>query len=100
MVCNLIYKSPSVNILGDFFILNGELMERIIALKEDICGYLGLILLLLAFGWFINYIDEMRPYNDYASFEEGVPQCETTQTRQHDIIVEKTTCITIHGVQK
>lgn len=77
-----------------------RITKRIIALKEDICGYIGLVLLLLAFGWFINYIDEMRPYNDYANFEEGVPQCETTQTRRHDIIVETTTCTTVHGIQK
>ena len=93
-------KSPSVNILGDFFILYGELMKLLIALKENICSYGSLLLLLLALVWLINHLEEMRPHYDYSQFEEGIPQCETTQTQQRDITVETTTCITVHGIQK
>lgn len=100
MVRNLNYKSPSVNILGDFFILYGEHMKRKITLRDEVCGYGGLLLLMLALWWLIDHMGEMNPQHDFSRFDEGVPQCETKKTKQHDIIVETKTCITIYGIEK
>ena len=75
-------------------------MKRKITLRDEVCGYGGLLLLMLALWWLIGHMNEMRPNNDYSHFEEGVPQCETKKVRQHDIIVETKTCITIYGIQK
>lgn len=100
MVRNLNYKSPSVNILGDFFILYGEHMKRKITLRDEVCGYCGLLLLMLALWWLIGHMNEMNPHHDFSRFEEGVPQCETTHKQQNDIIVETTTCTTIRGIKK
>lgn len=92
--------SPSVNILGDFFILYGELMKRKITLRDEVCGYGGLLLLMLALWWLIGRMGDMTPQHDFSRFEEGVPQCETTKVRKHDIIVETKTCTTIYGIEK
>lgn len=75
-------------------------MKCKITLKEEICGYLGLMLLLLALWWLIDHMGEMNPQHDFSRFEEGVPQCETTKVRKHDIIVETKTCTTIYGIEK
>ena len=100
MVCNLIYKSPSVNILGDFFILYGEHMKRKLTIRDEVCGYGGLLLLMLALWWLIGRMDDMTPHYNHSRFEEGVPKCETTHKQQNGVIVETKTCITIYGIQK
>ena len=75
-------------------------MKRKIALRDEICGYAGLLLLMLALWWLIGRTSDMTPHNNFSRFEEGIPQCETTHKRQNDIIVETTICTTIRGIKK
>lgn len=76
-------------------------MKRKLTIRDEVCGYGGLLLLMLALWWLIGRMGGgMTPHNNFSRFEEGVPQCETTHKQQNDIIVETTTCTTIRGIKK
>ena len=75
-------------------------MKRKLTIRDEVCGYGGLLLLMLALWWLIGRMSDMTPHYNHSRFEEGVPQCETTHKQQNGVIVETTTCTTIRGIQK
>lgn len=74
-------------------------MKRKLTIRDEVCGYGGLLTLLLVLWWLIGRMGDMTPHYNHSRVE-GVPQCETTHKQQNDIIVVSTTCTTIRGIKK